>query len=145
MQVAILNSTDDGPGPSAVSLQWHPYLSRELGKVHVGRVKRISSFDLSPDRNLEQFRRRKIAALQLRIQTVGKVDLNSWHTPNCTSIDPTGQWADPRYFNPVERVGQGSPSRSTVGRQHFEPDSCSQGLLPEPTKSRTNPRSVRER
>ena len=93
MQVTILDAPNDGPCSGVVLRGWLPDLRSEFSKVLISCVKSVPTFDLRSDCDLQQLRRGEVAAFQLGIETVGKVDLNSRHTHNHT---PSGSIAKPR-------------------------------------------------
>jgi hypothetical protein len=92
--VALLHTPHDDTCPSPISLRGNSYLGRKFGKILISSVKRLASLYLRPNCDLQQFGRREISTFQLGIQSIGKVDLKSWHTPNSTPIPankPTDQ------------------------------------------------------
>jgi len=89
--VAILDTPNDGPCPCTVSRRGFSYLGSEFGKVVIRGVESVQALDLRPDCNLQQFRRGKVPLLQLGIETIGEVDLNSRHAHNSTPIYATDQ------------------------------------------------------
>ena len=50
-------------------------------------VERVLAFELGAQRDLEEFGRRQATLLQLVVEVVGEVDLESRHTPNRTHIE----------------------------------------------------------
>jgi hypothetical protein len=55
VHVTVLNTPHYGPRPSAVRGRGLPDFSSQFGKVLIRSIKRISSFNLGLDRDLEQF------------------------------------------------------------------------------------------
>jgi hypothetical protein len=59
-------------------------LSGEFFEVSVCFSEGVLAFQLCAERDLQEFRRWEIALLQLFMEIVGQVDLNTRHTPNYT-------------------------------------------------------------
>ena len=94
MEVPILYSPHDRSCPCAISVRRGSHLRRQFGQVLVGRVQRIAAFDLRPNGNLQQLRRREVPALQLGKEGVGEINLDSWHAPNYTPTNPRRSTTD---------------------------------------------------
>lgn len=68
----------------AAALAWFPDFGDQLVEVAGGLIEGVLTLELRSQSNLEQLGRGKLALLELFVEVVGQVDLNTWHTPNYT-------------------------------------------------------------
>jgi hypothetical protein len=69
---------------AALALVRLAYLGAELGKVPLGLIERVLSLEFGAECDLQQLGCGKAALLELLVEIIGKIHLDTRHTPNHT-------------------------------------------------------------
>ncbi len=115
MQLSISNASNDHVGAVLLPGRGFTNFGAQLADVVVGGIESVSSFEFGAQCNLEKFRGWKVATLQFVVEIVGEVDLQPWHTSNCTPARRGWQAPAERNLSGADERDQFGSRRNTRG------------------------------